>query len=103
MHDENASNSVVQSQKRDLAWSVAGANWFLLGMLATFTTSLSGGTGGLSEFVGRLLGIFLFGAVPVAGAYILTPNKRRFRVRWWITIAGWIVALLGLYGAIPRQ
>lgn len=89
--------------RRDLAWGIVAANWFLLGLAATFGVSLSGSSGGFTEYLGRLLGILLVAAIPVAITYIFVRNKRSFRFRLWLTICGWLAVLFSIYGAIPRQ
>lgn len=86
--------------KRDLAWGVIVANWFLIGMAATFGASLIGSSGGATEYLGRLLGILLMASIPVAIAYIFSGNKHLFRFRLWLTVCAWIAVAFIIYGAV---
>jgi hypothetical protein len=94
----NEGNHQLPSNK-DLTWGGAAANWFLLGMLATFVQSQSGTSGGFAEFFGRLFGLLVMAAIPVAISYILSKNKIIFRLRLWLTVCAWIAAFFFVYGA----
>lgn len=100
MNDERIEDDSRSAAKRDLAWGVIAANWFLIGMITTFGVSLSGSSGGLTEFFGRLLGVLVMAAIPVAIAYMFASDKKSFRFRLWLTVCAWISVFFIIYGAL---
>lgn len=88
--------------KRDLAWGVVAANWFLLGMITKFAAPLRGSSVGFTEFFGLLFGILVMAAIPVAIAYIFVSDKKLFRFRLWLTVCAWILIFFTVYGSVPR-
>lgn len=100
MNDERIEDDSQSMAKRDIAWGVIAANWFLMGMIATFLESLRGSSGWLPGFFGRLFGLLVMAAIPVAIAYIFASNKKSFRFRLWLTVCAWISVFAWIYGAI---
>jgi hypothetical protein len=81
---------------QDFTWLVAAANWFLIGIGALIQDSIHAGgyAAGADQFAGRVVGILMAAAIPVAVIYLATSDKKRFRIRRAFTLAGW--CMLGL-------
>ena len=92
-------DKVETEAKRDIAWGVVAANIFLIGM-ATFGQFLIGNSGGIADFLGRLIGIIAMAAIPVSITYVVVNNRELFRFRLWLIIFSWVSTFFSFYGLL---
>lgn len=80
----------------DYSWGVTAANWFLITVgVAIQSNWLMAGT--FTSLLGGLLAVIVLAAIPVCIVYLSARNKKAFRWRRAMTIAGWCTLAIMLY------
>lgn len=83
----------------DYPWATTGANWFLISIAAALRDNWLM-SGNLAPFLGAATAVMIGAAIPVTIVYLSISDKKAFRWRRAMTIAGWCVLGIMFYPVI---